>query len=572
MKKSLLFGVALCSTILCAQADKIDGITLSTPHWMPNAAIQKISPDGHYAVSSVYGDMVIYDLQSGEAWTYEGDDTTFDYTAGTGNCFSAEGIMVGCTKSMPDARYWKEGAWYYLPIPNVSGGCLADGITSDGSRICGSLPPSRENDMEGLMKVPVYWDRNDSGDYGDPVYLPHPDKDVTGRVPQYITAICISDDGNTIYGQIRDYSGFLTEPIVYTCNDNGEWTYNLIGRSLLNPDNITFPDFPGDSPAVPQAENYMSDEQRAAYEEAYQAWLDEGDWDPATEPNPANYLSEAQISEYNKAVDEYNAWLSEYLKFSNTLEELMLNATSFLFNNCYLTADGKYAAATGIKSLPDPDNAGEMNKVNFGVLFNLKDNTHVLFEESPNVRLSDLAADGTLYGTYQEGIEPEEAYILPFGKDKFEPLVDYVASKNEGLGNWMMETMTHDVEMAGGINKKLITGTPFCSADQNVIGGYCLNYWGGDNGAQCYAYLFSWDSDPNTVKVIEAGEEIDVTAVGNGVIDLKGCVDVDVYTFDGTNVFSGKHMSGKISTGLRSGIYLINIANGKEHLTKKINI
>lgn len=558
--------------VFCANADKIEGITLATPQWMPNAAIQRISPDGRFAVSSVYGNMVIYDLETGEAWTYEGDETKLDYTAGTGNCFSTEGTMVGCTTSTPDARYWKNGRWYYLPVPEVQGSFLSDGITADGSRICGSVPPRNGNDMEGLMKVPVYWDRNDSERYNEPIYLPHPDTDLTGRTPQYITAICISNDGNTILGQIRDYSGYLTEPIIYRCDKDGEWSYELIARQLLNPNNVVFPEVPGESPVYPLPEAYMTPDQLEAYDAAYQEWIDEGEWDPSTEPDPADYLNAEGVAAYNKAVEEYNAWVKEYEVFAEALKKVERDATSFLFNNCYMTGDGKYAAGTGIRNMPDPNTAGEMISVNYAVLFNLETSNHVVLEESPNVRLSDMASDGTLYGTYQEGIEPEAAYILPFGNNKFEPLIDYVAEKNEGLGKWMHETMTHDVEMAGGTFEKLITGTPLCSADQNTLGGFCLNYWGGDNGAMCYAYLFTWDSDPNEVKMIESGSEVDVTATGNGSIFVKGTADVEIYSFDGNMVFSGRNLSGSVATGLGKGLYLINIANGKQHLTKKINL
>ncbi len=93
------------------------------------------------------------------------------------------------------------------------------------------------------MSVPVLWIRGEDGNFGKPVELPYPTTDITGRVPQYVTAIALSDDGSTVLGQVRDYSGRIHYPIVYT-NNNGEWTYSLPAMSLVNPDNIELPKIP----------------------------------------------------------------------------------------------------------------------------------------------------------------------------------------------------------------------------------------------------------------------------------------------------------------------------------------
>ena len=145
-------------------------------------------------------------------------------------------MLVGSTTPVGTAAYVKGGEWHLLPVPYPEHTNLAHGITPDGKVICGVVGNDDVSlDATNIMSLPAVWYLQDDGTYGEPVVLPHPEKDFTGRVPQYVSAISISDDGKTVVGQVRDYRGSMEEPIVYTCNDKGEWSYTLICPELINP-------------------------------------------------------------------------------------------------------------------------------------------------------------------------------------------------------------------------------------------------------------------------------------------------------------------------------------------------
>ncbi|MGM9859621.1 MAG: hypothetical protein ACI31C_02575, partial [Muribaculaceae bacterium] len=221
MKKSLLV-IAMMAAGVAAQAQFVE------PLAMPGYSWQGISPDGKYVVSELNGTLSIINLETYEEFLYEEDwSTGASYSGGLGNYLSATGIILGSTTSDGNACYWKDGEWFELYSEGTTDCNLANGITPDGSRICGSVSQAPFSvDAKVIMQVPCYWDATEDG-YGEYHVLPHPETDFSGRIPQYITALYISEDGKTIAGQVRDYTGFCVYPILYTQNADGEWSYSL---------------------------------------------------------------------------------------------------------------------------------------------------------------------------------------------------------------------------------------------------------------------------------------------------------------------------------------------------------
>lgn len=84
-----------------------------------------------------------------------------------------------------------------------------------------------------------------SEDYevGEPQYLPLPEKDIFGQEPFAVELTAISNDAATVAGiVISDVpgSGTICYPIVYTKDDNGEWSYSypmLDMYDVADPDN-----------------------------------------------------------------------------------------------------------------------------------------------------------------------------------------------------------------------------------------------------------------------------------------------------------------------------------------------
>ena len=302
-----------------------------------------LSPNGRYAASEFFGTIVIYDLDTDEHFTYEESDTR-SYGVGNGNFWGNSG-MVGYIDNTGGSAVWRGGRWNRLPLAaeDPAGLGTANGLTPDMTRICGnaSTGVGLVLDDAKLMVYPCYWDMNaNNSNYGQQKPLPYPTKDLIGQVPQYVTALSITEDGKTIWGQITSGNGFFHEPIVYHQDEKGEWSYELPMHKVCMPDDIKIVPYPGDGPAVPSKENFMTAEELAAYDAAYEKYL--ANPTSMKEPKYEDFMTPEEIEAYNKALEPHIEWYAKYQEYAAMLEELMEKGVSFAFNLCYVSPDGRY--------------------------------------------------------------------------------------------------------------------------------------------------------------------------------------------------------------------------------------
>lgn len=153
MKKVFLLA---CLTVASTAAMMAD---VPAPMELDNVFMTALSPNGQYAVSEGTIQLQIFNLATGQV------DVVMDETgmnipsAGAGNCISNNGILVGTTDAM-SAQYFKDGEWYDLNVPEDAVGVnLAQAITPDGGRICGTLGLNALSlDDDTMMQVPCIWD------------------------------------------------------------------------------------------------------------------------------------------------------------------------------------------------------------------------------------------------------------------------------------------------------------------------------------------------------------------------------------------------------------------------------
>lgn len=486
MKKLLLF-----TTIALMTAG---AVSAQTNQVLPDEAFCGVSPNGKYAVSFVFEKLSIHDLSTGDVYTYEEE-----YTSGNGNTLSNTGIVVGSNMA-PNACYWKNGEWKNIESVQGKRMSKADGITPDGSRIVGAVSPeSYAGDFEGLMLVPCYWDMQD-GTPGDINYLPFPEVDWSGRTPQYITAISISDDGKTIAGQIQDYIGIVCQPIIYHQDADGKWEYTLVQNELYSIEGFELPDYPGEwdgadpspeafmteeeiaayeaameahvYPTQPEYEDFMSEEEKAAYNAAMEKYYETWDFDDypyygdyMTEeeiaayeaameeyykaenaywenmPKQEDFMTEEEIAAYEQALKDYNEWQEKYWEYEGALYEIIESLPGMCFNNVILSHDGK----TYITSRAQGDFFSGYMYTPY--VFNLENNTYQTYSDGLSLNVTTITDNGTILahkpGSWEDPIS--EAYILPAGASEFMPLYDYFETANPDLAAWMKENMTHTI-------------------------------------------------------------------------------------------------------------------------------
>lgn len=564
MKKSLLFATSAFAAA---------AVFAATPVTLPEFYTMAISRDGKY-IASVLSELVdVYDTESGQVRTYEGVMT------GNGNCFANDGTIVGSTTN--DAPVFLKDGNIITPA-NLTGYHLCDfhGITADGSRICG-LVDAPEGNTDGQMYQPAIFNVSADGTVSDPVLLPHPEYDYIGLRPQYCSAVFISDDGKTVLGQVKDDSGMMIYPILYREGADGKWTYSLPTASLLNPDNLELPEYPGEFEVTPpDPVDFMSDEAKARYEEAYRQWEESG---YTTEyPEPADYLTPEEIVEYNKATDAYNAlaaeWNEKYEKFMAAREAIYSSSVGFVQNGFAMNADGTLAAAASSKNVDTGSYFPE--EVNTTYILDLKNGTfREVDPENKHLIPGQVLADGQVLastpapGPMSGVLTPPVTFILLPGGNDYMPIESYLETSNPEIVTWMNENLYHNIPV--GVDEDyneiydnvLMTGHMVASDDFSVISGGVFAYYFSDD-MSFMSYVFKGVT--NAAERIEAGSS-SLRALRGGVLDVKGEVSaVSVFDLSGRRVFSANETSGRVNTHLPAGIYAVSYtdAEGIRHNVK----
>lgn len=581
MKKTLLFG----ASILCAATQ---GFALE-PLQLDNFQGIVISADGKYLASDLYGVLQVYNLETGEFLTFEGDGWEINYAVGMGNAITADGNVLVGESPEGGASYLKAGEWTGLSVPNPQFSNRADGITPDGLRICGciGMQSISIDEKESPMLVPVYWELGEDGEYGEPVMLPYPEHDFTGRVPQYVTAMNISANGKLIVGQVVDWSGFMPSLICYTQDDEGKWSYTLSSSDLLNPNHVEFPVFPGDGPTMPSLEDFMSDSEKAAYDEACVEWentcSETENWDWSTYPDVMDYISAENLAIYNAAKDEYEKqyaeWSEKYEAFEVPFNDCVDNGKPLTFNNLFLNPEGTMAVSSYSMQdeNADSDGWGMPQRLNAPITFNLSDNTYKTYSVADNSMPSGIAEGGVILATRSTSLSREAVVYTPDAEAPVS-LIDYMTKVNPATAEYMKQNMYHDLQSFDPDTYELITvdnvdctGIPFCTPSQSVFVSRIENLWDLDN-YDLYAFSYILPGTDTGVKCLGSmSDRISIRDCKAGVITLEGDVkEVSVIDMDGRVVYSGVPVGGKVETGLAPGTYVVKAVGASGVKTSKL--
>ena len=551
----------------------LPAVAALTPKSYPDYQVTSVSPNGKFAVSEFYGTVIVMNLETGEEKTWQGNEEgTVAYGVGNGNVVSNDGTVVGYIDYSSGAVYYLENnEWHQLSTIVEGTSNIANAITPDGRIICGGngLTSISTDDNPTPMSVPVLWIRGEDGNFGKPVELPYPTTDITGRVPQYVTAIALSDDGSTVLGQVRDYSGRIHYPIVYT-NNNGEWTYSLPAMSLVNPDNIEFPQDPGEGPAAPTAEDFLSPEEKTAFEKALEEWENKngGSSNPDfnSYPDVNDFLGEESKARYDEAYDEYikanAAWEKKAIAFYTAFDKLLISGLSFEFNIGSLSADGKTAWQSASKII-DTGNQNQYKEVFAPATIDLTTGEIFIRDFSQDASMTFVAEDGTIFATKRDQLEgivysPDVNTILGI------PFIEYVENINPETAKWVNENMIHDFvgmdpETFEPIDRKnvICSGFTICSRDQSVLISRAINYWE-DTPVMIYSYVLPGKID-NAGIALNPAEDMGVTISKDGVIRINGeVVSLTVSDINGRVIYDGRPASDTIETGIGNGAYIIS--------------
>lgn len=610
MKKILLLmGGALLGSATIAQAE--------TPEKIAGAMLSRISANGEWAVSCGDGSFSVYNLKTGDIYTAEVDEDDYNafYEAGYGNPVSDNGIVVGSTTYTGGAAYWHitddapEGEWVLLPVLDESTSC-AHGITPDGSRIVGtSARPGVSYGDDAVHSVPLLWQRNAEGTY-DMVELPYPTVDFTGkRVPQYIITHAISEDGTKIFGQVTDYAGFMHTQIVYNEQADGSWTYEYLHPELQTL-GYTFPDWePYTGPSYPQQTDFMSDDEKEAYDDACDAWdYYSGDSYPVV----TDFMTEEEIAAYNAAMAEYKeaheAWEEIDDAFTDVYWQVYdEGAPDFLMNTLAMSSNGQYAVASkgegdywsGYTYTPylfnlatgeytiyatesDDETSGDDTTTGDDDDDYLDDDFGVGSTSSNTLSIcaNAVSNNGDILGatTCLDGYL-RLSWIKPANGEEFVRLHDYMATVDADAAEWMeiylpgdvivgVDDDTYEYEYA----EELLDGLPVCDANMKTIVSWVYNMFAEDYDDYQYSLVFRLPETSGIQSVAAATDKsFSVKASRNGEITINGDAKLlEVFDLTGKSVYKNNAPTATVNTNLNAGIYLVKATatNGKTAIVK----
>lgn len=566
MKKSLLLSVAL-ATGMCMFAE---------PVIYSDVEFKALSPNGEFALSEAYDIVTLINLSTGEKSVLTPNGVQV-YSIGMGNCLANDGTFTGNYSMSSPACVFKNGLFQELPTAFSNRSGFSNGITPDGRRICGTQAPDGSSMLDDkIQSVPVVWERGVDGRYGNPVLLPHPEKDFAGRTPQRITAIRISDDGKVIAGQIVDYGGFMTQLIVYRQAEDGSWSYELPGNDLINPKNVKFPEDPGEAPEAPAKTAFMSADELKEYNEAVQEWNDycetTGNWDYETYPNEDDFMSDESLSNYDEAKAEYDEkhyeWSIAFLAFQSAYMKAINESCEFIYNAVYMTPDGKLMAAVNRKSINDT------SFTDTPYIFNLETGTYSFNADETKSMVSGMAADGTLL-VYDASNEILNAKVR-HTDGTIVSLYEYMQTASPKIAEWMRENMYHDMEVYNPSTNQMemkenvpCFGLAICTPDMGTIASTASNLWFDDMNVSLYGYIMDV-TRTNDVKVITGSEGIDISVRGDVILFSAEVADLQIYDMQGRKVYTASDAT-EFHTCLGRGVYVVTatLATG-EHVSIKI--
>lgn len=549
----------------------------------------QISPAGKWLATASDGTATIYSRADSTYYVFEGDYMDYVYDVGFGNATNDLGMVVGATNDY-DPAYFKDGEWHVLPMPEgVEAGMYSTGhgVTPDGKYICGNVSTGSFGDADSRTTLfPALWTLSDDGSEYTCQILPHPEKDFSNRSPQYITALCISDDGTKVAGQIVSNDGFTATPIVYTKDAEGNWSYKEYGRDLVFDSSVELPPYPTTEVDYPTTSDYMDEEAQQAYLDAYHAYQDSVDLFNQglidaypTYPSMSDYISDPDG--YNAAMEAYQAYQDSIDAFESVYYDA-LTGSSCVYNTVSLSANGKYLGQSLQAEDPNSDPLDwNVSYITHPILFDLSNDGATTEVDHSDMCITGVSNDGMMVGASPAVEYTRNAFIIEPGSTTPVSFTDYVAEKAPELVDSIKQNMAFDVEAyiwndeTGDydnilVEDSVITGSMVCAADGTRFVTYIFNYWAQTEEEYGY-FSYYFDLNPGTSDGIkatrEAAEPINLT-IENGQISVSGnATSVNVYDMSGRLVGNGA------STKLSQGFYTVKASdNAGNSVTRKVYV
>ncbi|MDE5902501.1 MAG: T9SS type A sorting domain-containing protein [Muribaculaceae bacterium] len=562
--------ISVCAGLLMAI-----GMNAQVMEKYPGFLLSQMSDNGRYLVSTS-GVMAIFDRQTSDMFPF-----STSYAVGLGNAVSDTGIVVGMTDNFRKACYWAGDKWNLLPMdtPNPSY-AMANAITPDGRYIVGSVDCSAITGNPLTMVSPVIWTWDEASESYQFGMLPCPESDVTGSVPQQVSATFVSADGKVVLGQVTDYRGMIEYQIVYTLDDNGDWNYITSGTDRIVKDEDGFLPFP-ERPVMPQSSDYLTDEEKMAFNKANQAYKDSLEIVSLTGINPRmpwyeDFIEERR-EEYEAAMEDFKARSESFnTDFMNYSKAYTNNLTGhmFEFNSHKLSRNGRYYTAN--YSYPDPEatDLSEAARFMSPIFYDIDNvaNPSVMVAESMGTY--SICNDGMMAVASPRTDEKDSrvpSLIFP-GKSEPVLLSMWLKENHPEVYDWIAENMAFDTDEEGhpvtDDGAKVFLGTVRMSPDASRYISYCHNPATGGY----VSYFVDFNANTDGVEGVDAASGRIVMAYDRSLrmLCLSGEIRcVEVYDMAGQRVKTVADPAATVSLDGLHGLYVVRaVGSGSASVIK----
>lgn len=527
----------------------------SEPLILPEFYAFKISQDGKWLYSNTgSGEIIIYNLETNQ------HNEFYEMTLGNGNAIANNGICVGST-DMGEAVFLKDDEeiypnafaqyWYSSPA----------GITADGSHVVGVVGNNGTSDLDDEVQyyLPFIAEIDSEGNVTHMEFLPHPDKDFFGVVPQYCSASWVSNDGKVVLGQIIGGTGSFIQPIIYRQGEDSSWSYSLPSKPMFNPENLPIPEYPGEfTMTPPDPVNFINDEEkRMEYLEDMDWWMNEGGF--SDDYYPGNHLDEymtlEEIDAYNEAVDEFNDAAEEYNKkieaFFSVRDEILDTSVTFLRNGFCMNSDGTIGALASEYYIGDEEIEIGSGYTTY-ILDISNDSMKEIKNQNPYIYPTQVLDGGIILGS-TGGAEVQATYVYLPGASDYIPVEDYFANTNPTASTWLRENLVQplfDESMA------MISGCGVASDDFSVFASGVTAYMFPDSDNVFFTYVFN--GLEAGVERVNIKDDSVIKIQNNGVLSISENVsNLSITDLSGRKVFTLPNAYGSIDTNLNHGIYIV---------------
>lgn len=466
----------------------------------------------------------------------------------------------------------------YVPLPTTdnikSGTCM--GIVADGSVAVGNMTVSGYDSNGEYYNhyQPVIWYRNSSGEYDTLEELPFDKLGFDKRMTQGAWILGISGDGLKIFGRVVDGTGTIYLPVMWERSSlqSKDWTYKELCKDYcFNRDEVC-PEWPQYKPIEPDATEYYSEEELAAFNKALELYNDsvehasftipaEERWPyPTYNPNEheADFfdISTADgVERHNKYADEYNKYRNDAVVYNDSIslyyerfDKYVIDEKRFHILNMSVSGNGKYMVTT---------------TVNNTIMINPETEEVTILDGADGLFPTAVLDDGTVFIGQKASIPPLDRVPYVYVDGKMSDFGEWVRSRSEKAYNDLIGKFPDG--HFGVVNSNNSDGVSFGGFNQ----GQDFLYTGWVMNLAAYDDFTSGISDAEI-----AGDELSIKYNREaGRIYIAGAdnADVRIFAVNGSCVCNASGVSGSLSVpSLVNGAYIVEVKAEGKVLRKKV--